>query len=65
MNKIETYKEFGIYEKSDKELKREFEAGMIPSKYGVYLPGESPTALDAAEWEADGIQECRDFVDSY
>lgn len=66
MKKVETYKGFGIYERSDKELRRGIEElGCILSRYEVYLPGESPDQMDAAEWDSDALQECRDFIDSY
>lgn len=66
MKKVETYKNFGIYERSDKELRRGIEElGCVLSRYEVYLPGESPDQMDAAEWDSDSMQECRDFIDSY
>ena len=65
MKKVETYKGFGIYERPDEEIQRGIdELGCILSRYEVYLPGESPDAFDAAEWDADDLQECRDFIDS-
>lgn len=66
MKLIEIYKGFGIYERSDEEIRRGIdELGCILSHYEVYLPGESPDEFDAAEWDADALQECRDFIDSY
>lgn len=66
MRHIETYHGFGIYERSDKEIRRGInERDCILSRYEVYLPGESPDTLDAAEWDTDNLQECRDFIDSY
>lgn len=66
MKKVETYKGFGIYERTDAELKRSIdELGCILPRFEVYLPGESPDAFDAAEWDADALQECHDFIDSY
>lgn len=66
MKKIENYKGFGIYERSDKELRCGIEElGCILCRYEVYLPDESPDQLDAAEWDSDSLQECHDFIDSY
>lgn len=66
MKRIEAYKGYGIFERSDKELNHGLEElGCILPRYEVYLPGESPDQLDAAEWDADDLQECRDFIDSY
>lgn len=66
MKRIETRRGFGIYERSDKEIRRGIdELGCVLSLYEVYLPGESPDTLDAAERDADNLQECRDFIDSY
>lgn len=66
MKRIEIYKGFGIYERSDEEIRRGIdEMGCILSRYEVYLPEESPDEFDAAEWDADDLQECRDFIDSY
>ncbi len=66
MQCIETRRDFGIYERSDKEIRRGInELGCILSRYEVYLPGQSPDTLDAAEWDTDNLQECRDFIDGY
>lgn len=66
MKLIEIYKGFGIYERLDEEIRRGIdELGCILSRYEVYLPGESLDEFDAAEWDADALQECRDFIDSY
>lgn len=66
MKKIKTYKGFGIYERTDAELKRGVdELGCILPRYEIYLPGESPDCLDAAEWDGDSLQECYEFIDSY
>ena len=66
MTKIKNYKGFGIYERQDEEIRRGIEElGCILSRYEIYLPGESPDAFDAAEWDGDNLQECFDFIDSY
>ncbi len=66
MRRIETRRGFGVYERSDKEICRGInELGCVPSRYEVYLPGESPDTLDAVEWDSDDLQECRNFIDSY
>lgn len=66
MQCIETRRGFGVYERSDKEIRRGInELGCVLSRYEVYLPGQSPDTLDAAEWDADDLQECRDFIDNY
>lgn len=65
MQRVRTYKRFSIYKKSDAELKRDFEAGIISYPYEVYLPGESPAVLDAAEFECETEKECIENIDSY
>lgn len=63
---LQTHQGFGVYERSDAALRRFLEkAGLFACRYEVYLPGESPENMDAAEWEADNLQECIDFIDSY
>ena len=39
--------------------------GCIIPRYEVYLPGESPDAMDAAEWDSDDLDECISFIDHY
>ncbi len=65
MKLIKTHKGFGVYERSDQELRSALELGCIFSRFEVYLPCESPDALDAAEWDSDSLQECIDFIDHY
>lgn len=63
---FQTHKGFGIYERSDAALRHFLDqGGFIACRYEVYLPGEFPDAMNAAEWEADNLQECIDFIDSY
>ena len=66
MKKIKTHRGFSIYARSDSELRRALDwLGCILSRYEVYLPGESPDAMDAAEWDSDSMDECIDFIDHY
>ena len=66
MKRVRIYKGFSIYERSDQELRRALdEFGCIISRYEVYLPGESPDAMDAAEWDSDSMDECIEFIDHY
>lgn len=66
MKKIRIHKGFAIYEYSDQELRRALDKlGCIMSRYEVYLPGESPDAMDAAEWDSDSLEECVDFIEHY
>ena len=66
MKKIRTRRGFSIYAHSDAELRRALDQlGCILSRYEVYLPGESPDAMDAAEWDSDSMEECIEFIDHY
>lgn len=66
MKKVRTHRGFTIYERSDDELRKALNGlGCVLSRYEVYLPGESPDAMDAAEWDSDDLNECIDFIDSY
>ena len=66
MKKIKTHRGFGIYERSDQELRRALDKlGCIIPRYEVYLPGESPDSMDAAEWDSDDLDECINFIDHY
>lgn len=66
MKKVRTHHGFSIYERSDRELRQALDMlGCIISRYEVYLPGESPDALDAAEWDSDNINECIDFIERH
>lgn len=66
MKKIKTHRGFSIFEYSDQELRRALEQlGCIMSRYEVYLPGESPDTMDAAEWDSDDLDECVSFIDHY
>lgn len=56
MKKIKTHRGFSIYERSDQELRRALDKlGCIIPRYEVYPPGESPEAMDAAEWDSDDL----------
>lgn len=66
MKKIRTHRGFSIYAHGDAELRRALDQlGCILSRYEVYLPGESPDAMDAAEWDSDSMDECIEFIDHY
>ena len=66
MTKIRTHRGFSIYAHSDAELRRALDQlGCILSRYEVYLPGESPDTMDAAEWDSDSMDECIEFIDHY
>ena len=66
MKKIKTHRGFSIYERSDQELRRALDKlGCIIPRYEVYLPSESPEAMDAAEWDSDDLDECIGFIDHY
>lgn len=66
MRKIKTHRGFSIYAHSDAELRRALDQlGCILSRHEVYLPGESPDAMDAAEWDSDSMDECIEFIDHY
>lgn len=66
MKKVKTRNGFSIYERSNAELLKMLSGlGCTMSRYEVYLPGESPDAMDAAEWDSDDIDECIDFIDHY
>lgn len=66
MRKIRTHRGFSIYAHSDTELRRALDQlGCILPRYEVYLPGESPDAMDAAEWDSDSMDECIEFIDHY
>ena len=66
MRKIKTHRGFSIYAHSDAELRRAHDQlGRILPRYEVYLPGESPDTMDAAEWDSDSMDECIEFIDHY
>ena len=66
MRTIRTHRGFSIYAHSDAELRRALDQlGCILPRYEVYLPGESPDAMDAAEWDSDSMDECIEFIDHY
>ena len=66
MRKVKMHRGFSIYERSDQELRRALDKlGCIMSRFEVYLPGESPDTMDAAEWDSDSMTECIDFIDHY
>lgn len=66
MKKTKTHRGVGIYEHSYQELRRALDKlGCIICRYEVYLPGESPDAMDAAEWDSDDLDECVSFIDHY
>ena len=66
MRKIRTHRGFSIYAHIDAELRRALDQlGCILPRYEVYLPGESPDTMDAAEWDSDSMDECIEFIDHY
>jgi hypothetical protein len=65
MKKFKQYKGFFIYRKSEKELKRDFENGIISYEYEVYLPDETPENYGAAEFECETLEECIENIESY
>jgi len=65
MKKVKTYKGFGIYKRTPKEMAETGWGGLEPAQYAVFLPGERPQDYASPEWECDTIKEAEDFIKSY
>lgn len=63
MRKIKTYKSFGIYQRSQKEIEKAARENLLVYEFEIFLPDESPSELCSPEWEAQSLKECIDFLE--
>jgi len=56
MKKVYQKHGFTVYEDKEGRIEGSY-------KFGVWRPDESPSTLDSADYVADNLQECKDFIE--
>lgn len=61
MNRVKTYKRFGIYQHTEKEMQKD--DSLLP--FEVFAPGVTPQSVFLSLYECDSLHECMSYIDSF